>query len=146
MLPLLVKVESLFVNVVVCAWLSLRSRLERSHWMVGGGLPVAEQVKVTSTASSSCSVLEVCTAVVTSEIPGETSEMSRVAFYWVHFLFETPQNHQKIKQENIQGYVSNRKWFWKTRPSDSYQLKFETTTKKILKVKLILWHDWKLCS
>lgn len=47
--------------------------------MVGGGLPVAEQVKVTSTASSSCSVLEVCTAVVTSEIPGQTSEMSHVA-------------------------------------------------------------------
>lgn len=66
-LRLLVNVESLVETVVVCEWLLWRSEVKRSHWMVGGGLPVAEQEKVTSAPFS---LALMSTAVVTSDIPG----------------------------------------------------------------------------
>lgn len=77
-LRLLVNVESLFVTVVVSDWLLGRSEVERSHCMVGGGLPVAEQVKATSTPFSLASAL-MCTAVVISDTPGKTMEASHKA-------------------------------------------------------------------
>lgn len=56
--------------------------------MVGGGLPVAEQVKATSTLFSLASALT-CTAVVTSDIPGGTKKASHKLLHWVHWFKRT---------------------------------------------------------
>lgn len=65
MLLLLVNVWSLFVTVAVCVCSVMVTSGEKSHWMVGAGLPVAEQLNTTSTS------LGACTSVFTSDIPSQ---------------------------------------------------------------------------
>lgn len=68
MLLLVVNVWSLFFAVVVCGCCGPPASAEMSQYMVGAGLPVAEQLNKISLSSSSCPSMVTC-VVWTSDIP-----------------------------------------------------------------------------